>query len=203
MERVTPTKFMRNEYQTVEVSEKLIRKLQKDLRMTRLFAFVSSLLMVVILAGGYYLYQMVQVYVKQAEGYVTEIMTYAESVKPALNQLSQVDAEALKQTLEQMSEAFAEVDFEKLAGQIENLDVESINYKIDALDVEAINEKINALDVESLNAKIYALDIEGINETMESLDTVQFAETLENLNEAVGTVQEMSEKLRQVATIFS
>lgn len=203
MERVTPTKFMRNEYQTVEVSEKLIRKLQRDLWVTRLFAAFSSLLMIVILAGGYYLYQVVQVYVKQAEGYVTEIMTYAETVKPALDQLSQVDVEALKGTMEQMSVAFAEIDFEKLAEQIESLDVESINYKIDALNVEAINEKINALDVESLNAKIYALDIEGINETVGNLDTVQFTETLENLNQAVSTVEEMSEKLRQVATIFS
>jgi hypothetical protein len=96
-----------------------------------------------------------------------------------------------------MSVAFAEIDFEKLAGQIEALDVESINSKIDALNVEAINEKLNALDVESLNAKIYALDIEGINETVGSLDAVQFEETLENLNQAVSTVEEMSEKLRQ------
>lgn len=191
MERVAPTQFMRNEYQSVEVSERLIKKLQRDLWMTRLFAMFSSLLMIVILAGGYYLYQVVQVYVKQAESYVTEIVTYAENVKPALNQLSLIDAEALKQTMEQMSVAFAEIDFEKLANQIESLNV------------DAINEKINALDVESLNAKIYALDIEGINETVGSLDAVQFEETLENLNEAVDTVQEMSEKLRQVATIFS
>lgn len=203
MERVAPTKFMRNEYQAVEISEKLIKKLQRDLWITRLFAMFSSLLMIVILAGGYYLYQVVQVYVKQAEGYVTEIVTYVENVKPALEQLSLVDAEALEQTLEKMSVAFAEVDFEKLAEQIESLDVESINYKIDALDVDSINEKINALDVEALNAKIYALDIEGINETVGSLDALQFTEALENLNEAVGTVQEMSEKLRQVATIFS
>lgn len=203
MERVAPTKFMRDEYQTMEVSEKLIKKLQRDLWVTRLFSLFSSLLMIVILAGGYYLYQVVQVYVKQAEGYVTEIVTYAESVKPALNQLSQVDTEALARTLEQMSVAFAEVDFEQLATQIEDLDVESINYKMDALDVDAINEKIKALDVESLNAKIYALDIEGINETVGNLDALRFTEALENLNEAVGTVQEMSEKLRQAATIFS
>lgn len=191
MERVAPTQFMRNEYQTAEVSERLIKKLQRDLWMTRLFAMFSSLLMIVILTGGYYLYQVVQVYVKQAEGYVTEIVTYAESVKPALDQLSKIDTENLTKTAEQMSAAFAEIDFEKLADQIESLNV------------DAINEKINALDVESLNAKIYALDIEGINETMENLNALQFEETLENLNEAVGTVQEMSEKLRQVATIFS
>ncbi len=203
MERVAPMQFMRNEYQTVEVSEKLIKKLQRDLWMTRLFAVFSSLLMIVILAGGYYLYQVVQVYVKQAEGYVTEIIAYAENMKPALDHLAQVDTESLLQTVEQMSVAFAEIDFEKLAGQMESLDVESINQKLEALDVEAINEKLNALDVEALNAKIYALDIEGINETVGSLDAVQFEETLENLNEAVGTVQEMSEKLKQVATIFS
>lgn len=191
MERVAPIQFMRNEYQTVEVSERLIKKLQRDLWMTRLFAMFSSLLMIVILAGGYYLYQVVQVYVKQAEGYVTEIVTYAESVKPALDQLSQIDTENLTKMAEQISAAFAEIDFEKLANQIESLNV------------DAINEKINALDVESLNAKIYALDIEGINETMENLNALQFEETLENLNEAVGTVQEMSEKLKQVATIFS
>ena len=48
MERVAPTKFMRNEYQTMEVSERLIKKLQRDLWMTRLFALFSSLLMIVI-----------------------------------------------------------------------------------------------------------------------------------------------------------
>ena len=203
MERVAPTQFMRNEYQTTEISETLIKKLQRDLWVTRLFALFSSMLMVVILAGGYYLYRVVQVYVAQAEGYVTEIVTYAESMKPALDRLSQVDAESLMETMEQMSVAFAEVDFEKLAEQIKSLDIESINYKIDALNVEAINEKLNALDVEALNAKIYALDIEGINETLGNLESLEFEETLQNLNEAVGTVEDMSEKLKQVASIFS
>ena len=52
---------MLNEYQDFDVSEKLIKKLQRDLRMTRLMVMFSSLLMIVILAAGYYLYQVVQV----------------------------------------------------------------------------------------------------------------------------------------------
>ena len=206
---------MLNEYQDLDISEKLIKKLQRDLRMTRLMITFCSLLMIVILAGGYYLYQVVQVYVKQAEGYVTEIITYAEEMKPALTQLQEVDVAALSQTFSELSAAFAEVDFEQLANQLEGLDlaavseklnaldVEAINAKLESLDIAAINEKLDSLDLEGLSAKINALDVEKINDTMGELDTELLSSTLTSLNEAVDTVNDLSAKLQQVASIFN
>lgn len=179
------------EYQTVEVSEKLIKKLQRDLLVTRIFSVISSLLMIAILAGGFYMFQTVQTYATQVDEYVTEIMAYAEDMEPAVTQLSEVDVEVLNDTMEQMTAAFAEVDFEKLAQQI------------DELDVEAINAKIEALDVDTLNAKINALDIDAINKAIESLDTAELSEALTNLNDASEKVREISDKLKQVASIFS
>lgn len=206
---------MLNEYQDLDISEKLIKKLQRDLRMTRLMITFCSLLMIVILAGGYYLYQVVQVYVKQAEGYVTEIITYAEEMKPTLTRLQEVDVEALSQTFSELSAAFAEVDFEQLANQLEGLDlatvseklnaldVEAINAKLESLDIAAINEKLDSLDLEGLSAKINALDVEKINDTMGELDTELLSNTLTSLNEAVDTVNDLSAKLQQVASIFN
>lgn len=179
------------EYQTVEVSEKLIKKLQRDLLVTRIFSVISSILMIAILAGGFYMFRTVQTYAVQVDGYVTEITAYAESMEPVVTQLSEVDVEVLNDTMEQMTIAFTGVDFEKLAQQIEELDVESINAKIDALDVETLNAKINALD------------IDAINEAVESLDTAELSEALANLNDASEKVREISDKLKKVASIFT
>ncbi len=178
------------EYQTIEVSEKLIKKLQRDLLVTRIFSMISSVLMIVILTGGFYMFQTVQTYAQQVDGYVTEIITYAENMEPAVNQLSKVDIEGLNATMDQMKVAFAEVDFERLAQQIDELDVEAINAKVAALDVDALNDKINALD------------IDGINETIASLDTAELSEAMTNLNDAAEKVREVSDKLKQVAAIF-
>lgn len=212
---------------TIEISEKVLKKLQRDLWITRILVLFSSLLMVVILASGYYLYRTVQAYIKQAEGYVTEIVTYAEGMKPAVSRLKEMDAETLCNALDEMCVVFAEVNFEQLVGQLEaldmvainkkldsldveaineklnSLDVEAINDKLSALDVQAINEKLDALDVEALNAKIYALDIEKINATIGSIDTALLRETLTSLNEAVETMKDIGTKLQQVASIFS
>lgn len=191
------------EYQTVEISEKVIKKLQRDLLITRIFSAISSLLMIAILVGGFYMFRTVQTYAVEVDGYVTEIMTYADSMEPTITQLSKVDMEALNDTMDQMTVAFAEVDFERLAQQIDDLDVEAINAKVAALDVDSLNAKVAALDVDSLNAKINALDIEGINKAIEELDTAELSEALKNLNEASEKVREISDKLKQVASIFS
>lgn len=205
---------MLNEYLESDLSEKQIRKLQRDLWVTRILMTFCSLLMIVILAGGYYLYQVVQVYVKQAEGYVTEVVTYAEGMKSALTQIQGVDMEALCRTFTDLSAALEGVDFALLADQLETLDVEAINTKLDSLDIEKINEKLDSLDMdainakldtldlETLNAKIYALDVDKINDTMGSIDTKVFSEALADLNAAVDTVEDLSAKLQQVALIF-
>lgn len=179
------------EYQTIEVSEKLIKKLQRDLLVTRIFSVISSVLMIAILVGGFYIFQTVQTYAEQVDGYVTEIVTYAENMEPAVNQLAKVDIEELNATMTQMKIAFAEVDFERLAQQIDELDVDAINTKVAALDVDTLNDKINALD------------IEGINKTIEELDTAELSEALTNLNDAAEKVKEISDKLKQVGEIFS
>lgn len=186
---MTQVKSMR-EYQTVEVSEKLIKKLQRDLLLTRIFSVISSLLTIAVLAGGFYMFQTLQTYVGQADDYVSEIVTYAESMEPTVTQLSRVDIEALNDALDQVTIAFAQVDFERLAQQI------------DELDVDAINKKVAALDVDTLNDKINALDIDAINETIESVDMEELSEALTNLNDASQKIREISDKLKQVASIF-
>ena len=198
-----PHETMLNEYQDFDVSEKIIKKLQRDLWLTRLMVMFSSLLMIVILAAGYYLYQVVQVYVKQAEGYVTEIITYAEGMKPAMTRLQEVDVEALCQTFSELSAAFAEVDFEQLANQLETLDLAAVSEKLNSLDVEDINKKLDALDVDAINEKLVALDVDKINETLGGIDTELLSETLTSLNDAVASIEDISIKLQQVAQIFN
>lgn len=154
----------------MEISEEVIKRLQRELWVTRTLVLFSTLLMIVILAAGYYLYRVVQVYIKQAEGYVTEIVTYTEDMKPAMNRLKEVDADALCNALEEMSVAFGEVDFEQLVGQLEALDMVAINQKLDSLDVDAINAKLDSLDVDAINAKLDSLDVDAINEKLDALD---------------------------------
>ncbi len=187
----------------VEISAGQIKKLQRTLWTTRFFSVVLTLLMLGMLAGGYYIFRIVQVYVKQAESYVSDIMVYAESLEPIMTQLSEVDIESLNHTIEQITLAFEVVDFEQLAQQMEGLDVEEINAKLESLNVEEINAKLEALDVDAINAKIFALDIDEINATLESINAMELDEALTDLNDAVDTVNEMSDKLQQVATIFS
>ena len=103
-------------------------KLRKELRMTRIFSAVSSLLMICILAGGFLV-------CSQAKSYVDQMW-------PLVEELSAVDFEAINDTVGVLNQAVGTVDWEELAGELEKLDVEAINAAIAELDTEELSKAL-------------------------------------------------------------
>lgn len=129
-----------------------LRQLRRELRTTRIFCGISSLLTLLLLMGGIFA-------VTKAQAYVTEIT-------PVVEELSKLDAEEFNKTLANVNATLTSVDWEKLS------------------------VSLSALDVEALNAAIA------------DLDTAELTEALENLNAAADTMEELSEKLESVTSVF-
>ena len=152
--------------------------------MKKFLAIFLAALMICLLAGGYFVIQM-----------ITPAMELLPEVRTSLKALEQIDYQALNQTIE-------DLDVKALNEKIEQLDIQVLNEKIEQLDVEAINKALDELDVDELNAKIDELDIESLNAVLEGLDTEEMTETMENLNNAVDKLEEIGETLSTIGDWF-
>ena len=120
-------------------------KLRKELRLTRIYSAISSLLMICILVGGFLV-------CRQAK-------TYVDQMWPLVEELSTVDFEAINDTVGVLNQAVGTVDWEELAGELEKLDVEAINAAIAELDTEELSKAlVNINDAAETLQKI----IEGL-----------------------------------------
>lgn len=130
--------------------------IKRELRLTRFFCIVSSILSVCLLAAVVFLVISLQ-----------PVFTFMEDTKPALEQLSKLDIDALNRTLEQVDTSLEQVDWEKLVDSLERLDV------------EAINEAIRNLDTKELS-----IALEKLNKTTDALEA--FGERLGSLSSLFG-----------------
>ncbi len=138
-----------NEQQTVGESEKLIRKLRRELLFTRIMCLITSALTILLLAGGAYL-------LEQAKGIMMQ-------VQPVLDQAAAVDVENVNETLRQVRESLEDVDLEQVAAMMEQA-VETL----DEVDVEALNDAISGLDTKELSRTMA-----NLNDVVESLRSVE------------------------------
>lgn len=190
------------------MDEKMLEKFRKELFWTRIICIVSCVLMLFVLVGGIRFYVKTQQYERQLKEYAEEVKKHSEGIEIALDQVAQLDMEAINDTLKEASRAIQAVDWKmlsdnidsvdwgKLSEQLSVLDVVAINDAIDSLDIEAINEIINGLDIDAINEIIEELDVAAITEAIEGLDTEELTKTLENLNNGI-------EKLKKVADTLS
>ena len=99
----------------------MMEKLQKSLKVNRCINLILVALMIVLLLGGYLLWQK-----------ITPVISAVEGIRSSLKYVEQIDYEALNRT-------------------ISALDMEELSAKLDALDVDALNDALEGLDTEELS----------------------------------------------------
>lgn len=144
-----------NEQQINGETEKLIKKLRRELVFTRIMCLVSSVLTILLLAGGAYLIEQVRVVMVQ--------------VQPVLDQAAAVDIENVNETLRQVRTSLAEVDLAEVAEMMEQA-VETLN----EVDFEALNKAISGLDTAELSRTLANLNdaVESLKKVEDSLNTL-------------------------------
>ncbi len=130
--------------------EVLIKKLRKELLVTRIFTGVLSLIMIAVLVGGFLLYKEVSGYLTemQAEMNATmaEVEGYMEDILPVVDKFEQMDIEALNKTLDAMTGAMAGVDWKQVSEQLNGLDMDALNKVIDNLDTRELSVSLKNLN---------------------------------------------------------
>lgn len=140
---------MNEQQQIIGNSEKLIKKLRRELVFTRIMCLVTSILTILLLVGGAYL-------LKQVKGIMVQ-------VQPVLDQAAAVDVENANATLRQVRISLENVDLAQVAEMLEQA-VETLN----EVDIEALNEAISGLDTEELSRTLV-----NLNDAVESLKQVE------------------------------
>ncbi|MCH5343232.1 MAG: hypothetical protein J1E64_04260 [Acetatifactor sp.] len=130
--------------------------IKRELRLTRFFCIVSSILSICLLAAIVFLVVSLQ-----------PVFSFVNETKPALEQFSKLDIDTLNRTMEQVDTSLGQVDWEKVADSLEQLDV------------EAINEAIRNLDTKELSTAL-----EKLNKTTDALEA--FGERLGSLSSLFG-----------------
>lgn len=138
-----------NEQQINEASEKLIKKLRRELAFTRIMCLVTSLLILALLAGGGYV-------LRQVNGIMGQM-------QPVLDQAAVVDVENVNDTLRQVKRSLEDVDLAQVAEMMEQA-VETL----EEVDIEALNEAISGLDTQELSRTMA-----NLNDAVESLKRVE------------------------------
>ena len=112
----------------VQTESSAIDALRRELRITRIFSAVTSILIVVMLAGGFVV--------------CNEVKTYVDEVWPLVEQLSTVDFAAISSTMENLEQTVGTVDWEYMSKQLGALNVDAINEAIEGLDTEELTKAL-------------------------------------------------------------
>lgn len=82
-------------------------------------------------------------------------------------------------------------------------EIQPLVTELSSVDFVAVSESLQELEVamasvdwEQVSAQVSSLDIEALNKAIEGLDTEELTETLENVNEAVTTLEKMSDSIK-------
>ncbi len=112
----------------IQTEESAIEALRKELRLTRIFSAVTSLLIIAVLVGGFWV--------------CSEVKGYVEEVWPLVEQLSTVDFAAISSTMEKLDQTVGTVDWEYMSQQLGALNVDAINEAIEGLDTEELTKAL-------------------------------------------------------------
>lgn len=122
-----------------KAAEQMIKKLRRELVFTRIMCMVTSVLTILLLAGGAYALKQVQLVVEQAQ--------------PVMEQVAAVDVENVNETLRQVKVSLENVDLADVADTLKQA-VDTLN----EVDIEALNSAIEGLDTEELSKTLANLN---------------------------------------------
>ena len=126
-----------------------MKKLRRDLAFTRGVCIITSILTLLLLCGGGYLFLRMQ--------------GILENVQPILEQAAEVDIENVNETLWQIRTMLDTVD---LVYAVETM--EQAVAALDELDIDALNSAIEGLDTTELSEALG-----NLNDAVESLQRVE------------------------------
>ena len=121
------------------ILENSITQLKKELRTTRIFCIVSSVLTVLVLVGGIYVFCKLQPALK-----------VVEQTGPIIQEMEKLDMASVNTTLEQVNSALEKMDWEKVSEAVEDLDTEELSKGIERLNkvidvLEGVGDKFSSL----------------------------------------------------------
>lgn len=123
--------------------ENMIKKLSRELLITRIFTGILSVLMILILVGGGLAYRGFTQYTeeisREMEGAMAMLEEYAGEVRPVIAKLEEVDMQAVNDTLVTLNQTMVSVDWEEVTAQLSALDIESLNEAIEGLDTQELS----------------------------------------------------------------
>ncbi len=161
------------------VSERELARLRKELRATRVFCILSSLLTGALLAGAVFLF-----------GQLKPAMEMIQEVRPAVEELARLDVSSVNLTLEQMNATLSSVNWQQVSDAIGSVDWQQVSDAIGSVDWQQVSDSLTQLDVEA------------INEAIGGLDTEEISEAIENMNDAAAAIEGMKEKLSSFSGLF-
>ncbi len=146
-----------------QVLEKNLEQLKKELRATRIFCIISSILTCALLIGGIYVY-----------GQMRPVLGVVEQMGPVAEELKGLDIDSVNATLEQVNTTLGSVNWQEVSDAVGNVDWKGVSDTISELDVEAFNDAVEDLDTEELSKAIERLNgiidvLEGWSEKFGSL----------------------------------
>ena len=117
----------------------MLERLRKELRTTRIFCAISSVLTLLLLVGG--CIAAITVY-----DYAGKVQQYAMEITPTVQKLSKLDVDAFNVTMENVNASLQSIDWEEVSASLEALDVDAINEAIENLDTEELTEALKNLN---------------------------------------------------------
>lgn len=143
--------YITNDVNTNDTS--VLNSLRKELRLTRVFCLISSILTVCLLISVIFLVNRLQ-----------PVYQFMEDTQPVLARIAELDTAAVN-TLEQLNVAVGDVDWEQLSGSLGKLDVDAINEALENLDTEELT-----ITLKNLNDAVDTL--KNIGDKLSSLPAV-------------------------------
>lgn len=143
------------EKQLNEVSDNLIKKLRRELLVTRIMCGVTSALTILLLAGGGYLFG--------------QMRRVVEQVQPVIEQAKAVDVENMNETLRQVRTSLENIELEEVVATLKQA-VDTL----DTVDIDALNSAIEGLNTEELSKALANLNdaVDSLRKVEQSLGSV-------------------------------
>lgn len=117
------------------MDEMIVKRLTRELRLTRIFCTISSLLVFCLLAGGFLVWAKVQ-----------PVISVLQEAQPVMEQLTKLDVDEMNETLEQVNLTLETVDWQQVSESLKELDVDAINEAVAGLDTEELTKAVENLN---------------------------------------------------------
>jgi hypothetical protein len=160
------------------ITDVTYERLARELRKTRIFCLVSSLLTVGLLICSVLLIL-----------HMKPLYAWMEQTQPILVELAELDMDSVNLTMAQMNHA------------LESIDWKQVSDAVVAVDWKQMSDAVGSIDWKTVSDSLSNIDVDAINKAVDGLDTKELSEALETLNNTVDTLQAIGDKVKSFTGI--